>query len=66
MGKRMSICKSTPRPKNDALVASKKKNGTHANLASGSSDENTPVESQEEAARKFWETMAKQAKDQLG
>ncbi|KAL4772259.1 hypothetical protein BDW60DRAFT_207265 [Aspergillus nidulans var. acristatus] len=39
--------------KNDALATFRKKHGTHANLASCSIDENTPVESQEEAARKL-------------
>lgn len=65
-GKKNVYLQVNSQAKNDALVAFKKKNGTHANLASGSIDENTPVESQEEAARKFWEAMAKQAKDQLG
>lgn len=51
--------------KNDALAKFKQKEGTHAKLASGTIDEKTPAESQEEAARKFWEDMTKQAKEKL-
>ncbi|GFF83585.1 hypothetical protein IFM47457_06186 [Aspergillus lentulus] len=47
--------------KNDSLVRFKQKEGTHANLASGAINENTPADSQEEG-RKLWENMAKQAK----
>ncbi|PYI02011.1 hypothetical protein BO78DRAFT_231102 [Aspergillus sclerotiicarbonarius CBS 121057] len=51
--------------KNGALAKFRQKEGTHANLASGTIDENTPVESQEEVTRAFWENLAKQAKDNL-
>lgn len=51
--------------KNDSLVKFRKKKGTDANLASGQIDENTPPESQEEVARKWWEEMERQAKANL-
>ncbi|KAA8652766.1 hypothetical protein EYZ11_012813 [Aspergillus tanneri] len=51
--------------KNDSLAKFRQKKGTDANLASSTIDENTPAESQEEVARKFWEEMAKQAKENL-
>ncbi|KAJ5179426.1 hypothetical protein N7492_002636 [Penicillium capsulatum] len=51
--------------KNDSLVKFRKKNGTDANLASGQINENTPAESQEEEARKWWQEMEKQAKENL-
>ena len=37
--------------KNDSLVRFKQKEGTHANLASGTINENTPADSQEEARK---------------
>ncbi|GIK05792.1 hypothetical protein Aspvir_009905 [Aspergillus viridinutans] len=56
-GKKNVYLQVNSQAKNDALAAFSKRNGTHANLASGSINDNTPVESQEEAARKFWEDM---------
>lgn len=51
--------------KNDSLVKFRKKEGTHANLASGQINETTPEESQEEAAKKWWQEMERQAKENL-
>ncbi|RDH26741.1 hypothetical protein BDQ94DRAFT_131155 [Aspergillus welwitschiae] len=65
-GKKNVYLQVNSQAKNDALKAFRKKNGTDADLASGSIDENTPDESQEEAARKLWEDLAKQAKNRLG
>lgn len=52
--------------KNDALIKFKRKHGTDENLASGTIDENTPAESQVEAAKKFWEGLETEAKEKLG
>lgn len=51
--------------KSDSLAKFRKKNGTDGNLASAQIDENTPPESQEEVARKWWEEMERQAKANL-
>lgn len=51
--------------KNDSLVKFRKKKGTDANLASSQINENTPEESQEEAARKWWQEIERQAKENL-
>jgi hypothetical protein len=48
--------------KNDSLVKFKQKEGTHANLASGTINENTPAETQEEEARKLWENIGQASK----
>lgn len=64
-GKKNVYLQVNSQAKSDALTKFRQKKGTHANLASGLIDENTPVESQEEVARKFWEEMAKQARENL-
>jgi hypothetical protein len=48
--------------KNDSLVKFKQKERTHANLASGTINENTPAETQEEEARKLWENIGQASK----
>ncbi|KAI4192280.1 MAG: hypothetical protein LQ346_004381 [Caloplaca aetnensis] len=51
--------------KSDPAVSYRKKNGTHANLASGIIDVNTPEDKQMEAFDVFWGDVAEQAKDGL-
>ncbi len=52
--------------KNDALKKFQAKNGTHANLATATIDENTSPEKQEEAAKAFWANIELQAKNNIG
>jgi hypothetical protein len=52
--------------KNEALKKFRAKNGSHANLATATIDENTPQEQQEEAAKAFWESIESQAKTKIG
>ncbi|KAL8901342.1 MAG: hypothetical protein Q9207_005256 [Kuettlingeria erythrocarpa] len=51
--------------KSDPAVAFRQKYGTHAEIASGYLDMDTPEEKQEEAAKSFWGDVAKKAKDVL-
>lgn len=51
--------------KSDAAVNYRKKNGTHANLATGFIDINTPEDKQKEVFEAFWGDVAEQAKDRL-
>ncbi|KAL4934339.1 uncharacterized protein BDV17DRAFT_286056 [Aspergillus undulatus] len=64
-GKNQVILQVNFQAKNETLVAYRKKNGTHAKLATGTIDENTPAESQEGVARKFMENLIKKARDNL-
>lgn len=52
--------------KNEALKEFKKKNGTHANLATATIDECTPEADQKKAFDEFWEDIESQAKTKLG
>ncbi|KAI4251352.1 MAG: hypothetical protein L6R42_008415 [Xanthoria sp. 1 TBL-2021] len=52
--------------KNEALKEFKKKNGTHANLATATVDENTTEADQKKVFDEFWEDIEKQAKSKLG
>ena len=52
--------------KNEALKKFLAKNGTHANLATATIDENTPPEEQEAAAKAFWDNLESQAKNNIG
>jgi len=52
--------------KNEALKKFLAKNGTHANLATATINENTPPEEQEAATKAFWDEVESQAKNNLG
>lgn len=62
-GKKNVYLQINSQAKNEILVKFRKKKGSDANVACGEIDENTPPGSQEEAAREFWEGLARQAKD---
>ncbi len=46
-------------------LLSKVSHGSHANLAVGTIDENTPAKDQKEAAKDLWAQMERAAKDNL-
>jgi hypothetical protein len=52
--------------KNDALKKFRRKNGTHANLATAFIEEDTPEDKQEEAFKKMWEEIDTQVRERLG
>ena len=64
-GKKNIYLQVNSQAKNDALVKFRKKHGSDGNLAIGQIDKNTPAETQEEAARKMWEAMMREAKGNL-
>ncbi|KAI9670782.1 MAG: hypothetical protein M1817_003893 [Caeruleum heppii] len=52
--------------KNDALKEFRKKHGSHANLATGSIDPNTPEDQQKVVFREFWTGVKGEAREKLG
>ncbi|KAL8948289.1 MAG: hypothetical protein Q9222_005510 [Ikaeria aurantiellina] len=65
-GKKTIHLQVNAQAKNEALKDFRKKNGTHANLATATIDENTPVEEQEQAFQDFWGDVETEAKSKLG
>ena len=43
----------------------RKKNGTHANLATGTIDANTPEKEQQQTAKDFWKAAESEEKSKL-
>lgn len=65
-GKKTIYLQVNTQAKSDALKNFKKKNGTHANLATGTIDVNTPEEDQKKVAEVFWKGVSSEAKSKLG
>ncbi|KAF2148924.1 hypothetical protein K461DRAFT_282403 [Myriangium duriaei CBS 260.36] len=61
-GKKNVYLQVNSQAKNESLVKWRKKHGSHANLAVGQIDENTPPEKQEEAARELVQSMMAEAR----
>lgn len=64
-GKKKIYLQVNSQAKNDALKKFRSKYGSHANLAVGTIDENTPAADQEEAAACLWVEMEQAAKASL-
>jgi len=64
-GKKRVYLQVNTQAKNDALKKFRGKHGSHANLAVGTIDENTPAKDQKEAAEQLWAQMERAAKDNL-
>ncbi|KAL8882660.1 MAG: hypothetical protein Q9192_007543 [Flavoplaca navasiana] len=65
-GKKNIYLQVNSQAKNEALKDFKKKNGTHANLAVASVDENTLEADQQKVFDEFWNDIESQAKSKLG
>ncbi|KAI4281449.1 MAG: hypothetical protein L6R38_003687 [Xanthoria sp. 2 TBL-2021] len=64
-GKKNIYLQVNSQAKNEALKEFKKKNGTHANLATATVDENTTEADQKKVFDEFWEDIEKQARSKL-
>ena len=65
-GKKTVYLQVNSQAKNGALKKWRQKNGTHANLAVGTIDENAPEKDQKEAVSKMWESVEKSSKSKVG
>ena len=65
-GKKKIYLQVNSQAKNDVLKSFRKKNGTHANLATSTVDMNTPEKDRKRVGEEVWDDLADQAESVLG